>query len=67
MLGQDFKRVGLSTLNDILNVVAPPITEHEVIRVWLSYDMHGYDGIESLTYRSLARVSFSPRPPRSSQ
>ncbi|PFH49229.1 hypothetical protein AMATHDRAFT_148188 [Amanita thiersii Skay4041] len=55
-LGQDFKRVGLSTLTDILNVVAPPISEHEVIRVWLSHDMQGYDGVESLTYRSLARV-----------
>ena len=55
--GQDFKRVGLSTLTDILNVVAPPISEHEVIQVWLSHDMQGFDGIESLTYRSLARVS----------
>jgi len=55
--GQDFKRVGLSTLTDILNVVAPPISEHEVIQVWLSHDMQGYDGIESLTYRSLTRVS----------
>lgn len=55
-LGQDFKRVGLSTLTDILNVVAPPISEHEVIQVWLSHDMRGYDGIESLVYRALARV-----------
>jgi hypothetical protein len=54
--GQDFKRVGLSTLTDILNVVAPPIAEHEVIQVWLSHDMKGYDGIESLVYRALARV-----------
>ncbi|KAF9014975.1 maintenance of telomere capping protein 1 [Cyathus striatus] len=55
-LGQDFKRVGLSTLTDILNVVAPPISEHEVIQVWLSHDMQGYDGIESLVYRALARI-----------
>ncbi|KAF9473312.1 hypothetical protein BDN70DRAFT_885975 [Pholiota conissans] len=55
-LGQDFKRVGLSTLTDILNVVAPPISEHEVIQVWLSHDMQGYEGVESLAYRSLARV-----------
>lgn len=54
--GQDFKRVGLSTLTDILNVVAPPISEHEVIQVWLSHDMQGYEGVESLTYRALARV-----------
>lgn len=55
-IGQDFKRVGLSTLTDILNVVAPPISEHEVIQVWLSHDMQGYDGIESLVYRALARI-----------
>lgn len=54
--GQDFKRVGLSTLTDILNVVAPPITEHEIIQVWLSHDMEGYEGVESLAYRALARV-----------
>ena len=56
MSGQDFKRVGLSTLTDILNVVAPPISEHEVIQVWLSHDMQGYEGVESLTYRALTRV-----------
>ncbi|KAJ7071532.1 hypothetical protein C8F01DRAFT_1014723 [Mycena amicta] len=55
-IGQDFKRVGLSTLTDILNVVAPPISEHEVIQVWLSHDMRGYEGIESLVYRALARI-----------
>ncbi|TEB12117.1 hypothetical protein FA13DRAFT_984070 [Coprinellus micaceus] len=55
-LSQDFKRVGLSTLTDILNVVAPPISEHEVIQVWLSHDMQGYEGVESLVYRSLTRI-----------
>ncbi len=59
-VGQDFKRVGLTTLTDILNVVAPPIAEHEVIQVWLSHDMHGYDGVETLVYRSLARVGCIP-------
>ncbi|KAI6045046.1 maintenance of telomere capping protein 1 [Pisolithus marmoratus] len=55
-LGQDFKRVGLSTLNEILNAVAPPISEHEVIQVWLSHDMKGYDGVEALVYKALTRV-----------
>ncbi|KAF9821839.1 hypothetical protein IEO21_00269 [Rhodonia placenta] len=55
-LGTDFKRVGLSTLTDILNAVAPPISEHEVIQVWLSHDMKGYDGVESLAYRALSRI-----------
>jgi len=48
--------VSLSTLTDILNVVAPPIAEHEVIKVWLSHDMQGYDGVEDLVYRALARI-----------
>ncbi|KAG6837031.1 hypothetical protein H0H93_015894 [Arthromyces matolae] len=55
-IGKDFKRVGLSTLTDILNVVAPPIAEHEVIQVLLSHEMEGYDGVESLVYRALARI-----------
>lgn len=55
--GANFKRVGLSTLTDLLNVVAPPISEHEVIQVWLSHDMRGYDGVENVVYRALARVS----------
>ena len=39
-----------------MNVVAPPISEHEVIEVWLSHDMRGYDGVESLVYQALAKV-----------
>jgi len=54
--GKDLKRVGLSTFNDILNAVAPPISEHEVIQVWLSHDMQGLEGVESLVYSALARV-----------
>ncbi|TFY65794.1 hypothetical protein EVG20_g5291 [Dentipellis fragilis] len=55
-LGKDFRRVGLSTLTDILNAVAPPISEHEVIQVWLSHDMKGFEGIESLVYNALTRI-----------
>ena len=55
-LGQNLQRVGLSTLNDILNVVAPPISEHEVIQVWLSHDMQGYDCVEPVVYRAFAKV-----------
>ncbi|KDN42152.1 hypothetical protein RSAG8_07010, partial [Rhizoctonia solani AG-8 WAC10335] len=55
-ISQDLKNVSLSTLTEIMNVVAPPISEHEVIQVWLSHDMQGYEGIESLVYRSLAKI-----------
>lgn len=40
----------------MINAVAPPIAEHEVVQIWLSHDMKGYEGVESLVYRSLARV-----------
>lgn len=55
-ISQDLKNVSLSTLTEIMNAVAPPISEHEVIQVWLSHDMEGYEGIESLVYRSLAKI-----------
>lgn len=54
--GQNIQRIGLTTLNDILNAVAPPISEHEVIQVWLSHDMQGYDGVESVVYKAFAKV-----------
>ncbi|VDB99294.1 unnamed protein product [Peniophora sp. CBMAI 1063] len=53
---EELRRVGLNAFTDILNTVAPPISEHEVLKVWLSHDLQGYDGIESLVYKSLARV-----------
>lgn len=48
--------MGMNTLTQMINAVAPPIAEHEVIQVWLSHDMKGYEGVESLVYRSLARI-----------
>lgn len=55
-IAQEMRDKGLATFTDILNVVAPPISEHEVIQVWLSHDMVGYDGVENLVYRALARI-----------
>jgi len=55
-LGQDLKTTSLSRFTDIINVLAPPITEHEVIQVWLSYDMEGYEGVETVIYRAFART-----------
>jgi len=46
----------MSAFSEILNAVAPPISEHEVLRVSLSHDMHGYDGVESIVYQALAKV-----------
>jgi len=57
LTGQDLRTASLSTLNGLINAVAPPIAEHEVIQVTLSHDMEGYDGIESIVYRALAKVN----------
>lgn len=54
--GQELRNVGFSTLTEIINAVAPPIAEHEVIQIWLSHDMKGYEGVETLVYRALARI-----------
>lgn len=56
--GKELKSTTLKSLTDLLNAVAPPIAEHEVIEVWLSHDMKGYDGVETLVYRGLSKVSF---------
>ena len=59
-LSRDLKATGLKTFNDIVNAVAPPIAEHEVIEVWLSHDMLGYEGVETLVYRAMAKVRSPP-------
>jgi hypothetical protein len=51
---------GFKAMTEIINAVAPPIAEHEVIQVWLSHDMLGYEGVETLVYRALAKVSLGP-------
>ena len=55
-LGKDLRSQTLKSLTELLNAVAPPIAEHEVIKVNLSHDMIGYDGVETLVYRGLAKV-----------
>ncbi|KAF1800704.1 maintenance of telomere capping protein 1 [Mucor lusitanicus] len=48
---------GLKNLTTtLLETVAPPISEHELVEVWLAYDMVGYTGLEALVYRAFARV-----------
>ncbi|KAI9620687.1 hypothetical protein KEM48_008036 [Puccinia striiformis f. sp. tritici PST-130] len=53
---KDLQATGIKSLNEIMNIVVPPISKHEIIDVQLSYDMVGYDGIETLVYRSLSKV-----------
>jgi hypothetical protein len=56
-LRKDITDTGFKALKDVMDAVAPPIAQHEVIQVNLSHDMVGYEGVETLVYRSLAKVS----------
>ncbi|OBZ90541.1 Maintenance of telomere capping protein 1 [Choanephora cucurbitarum] len=51
------KSTGLKQLTTtFLETVAPPISEHELVEVYLTYEMEGYTGLEALVYRAFARV-----------
>lgn len=50
--GQDLLTQANSTFTTIINTVAPPISEHETLELWLSHPMVGYDGVEGVVYRA---------------
>jgi hypothetical protein len=43
-------------MTTVLDVIAPPIAEHEVVEIWLAHDMVGYVGVEGLVYRAFSKV-----------
>ncbi|GFZ47466.1 hypothetical protein JCM24511_05210 [Saitozyma sp. JCM 24511] len=55
-LRHDLVSTTTSTLTTILNTVAPPISAHETLELWLSHPMVGYQGVESVVYRAWTRV-----------
>ncbi|CAG8468768.1 1860_t:CDS:2 [Ambispora gerdemannii] len=55
-IGSDLKTLGLTTINTVVNAVAPPIAEHEVVEVWLAHDMVGYVGVELLVYKAFMKI-----------
>ncbi|KAG0017434.1 hypothetical protein BGZ82_000758 [Podila clonocystis] len=55
-IGNDLKSLTLSSMTTVLDVIAPPIAEHEVVEVWLAHDMVGYVGVEALVYRAFSKV-----------
>lgn len=56
LLGNDLKSLTLSSMTTVLDVIAPPIAEHEVVEIWLAHDMVGYVGVEGLVYRAFSKV-----------
>ncbi|KAF9087992.1 hypothetical protein BGX29_000507, partial [Mortierella sp. GBA35] len=55
-IGNDLKSLTLSSMTTVLDVIAPPIAEHEVVEIWLAHDMVGYVGVEGLVYRAFSKV-----------
>lgn len=45
-----------STLTTILNTVAPPISAHETLELWLAHPMVGYSGVEGVVYRAWTKI-----------
>lgn len=50
---------GKHALHDIYNAVVPPISDTEVLEVWVSHDMVGYDGITDVVYSGLSKVGIN--------
>lgn len=50
--GNDILTQANSTFTTLINTVAPPISAHETIELWLSHPMVGYEGVEGVVYRS---------------
>ncbi|TXT08752.1 hypothetical protein VHUM_02880 [Vanrija humicola] len=45
-----------STFTTFINTVAPPISAHETIELWLTHPLVGYDGVEGVVYRAWLRI-----------
>lgn len=39
-----------------MNTVAPPISEHETLELWLTHPLIGYAGVEGVVYRAWTRI-----------
>ncbi|WWD06624.1 hypothetical protein V865_004717 [Kwoniella europaea PYCC6329] len=55
-LRQDLVNTTTSTLTSILDTVAPPISAHETLELWLTHPMIGYGGVEGVIYRAWVRI-----------
>nr|CAG8492265.1 7013_t:CDS:2 [Entrophospora candida] len=55
-IGSDLKSLSLNTLTTVVNAVVPPISQYEIVEVWLAHDMIGYIGLESIVYRGFIKV-----------
>ncbi|TIC01055.1 hypothetical protein E3Q17_01997 [Wallemia mellicola] len=54
-IAHDLAEQGKHALSDIYNAVVPPISDAELLEVWVSHDMVGYDGITDVVYSGLSK------------
>ena len=45
-----------SALTQLINTVAPPISAHETLELWLCHPMVGYAGVEGVVYRAWTAI-----------
>lgn len=46
-----------NTIHNVLNVVAPPIHDHEVLQVTVFHDLAGFAHLDRIVYESFEKVS----------
>lgn len=54
-LAHDLATQGKHALSEVYKAVVPPLASAEVLDVWVSHDMVGYDGIADVVYAGLAK------------
>ena len=54
--GHDLLTNTQSALTQLINTVAPPISAHETLELWLAHPMTGYAGVESVVYKAWTNI-----------
>ncbi|KAI7869280.1 maintenance of telomere capping protein 1 [Spinellus fusiger] len=55
-LGSGLRTLTVQSMNTLMETIAPPISEHELVEIWLSPTASDIDGVESLVHRAFSRV-----------
>lgn len=54
--GGDLSKQALPTFTNILNTLAPPISQHERLQIHITHDLVGYPSLDPMIYRTFSRV-----------
>lgn len=55
-LGDELRTRAMPTFSNILQTIAPPISQHERLRIHITHDMVGYPSLDPLIYSVFSRV-----------